>query len=85
LAPIAADLSVKLAHATLAAVYPDRKRIRTVSGTEIDYDAVVVAVGARRRPCVAGAQVFRGASDAGHGRPPRVLNQSRSGTIWRHD
>src|ERR1700758_1105767 len=65
LASIAADLGIGLRSGALATVYPDRHRVRTLSGIELAYDSLVIAVGARRTPSIPGAQTFRGAADAG--------------------
>ena len=47
---------------TLKWVDVDRRRIRLASGSELPYDALVVAVGARRRDWLEGALHFTGAS-----------------------
>jgi NADH dehydrogenase FAD-containing subunit len=47
LARIAADVAARLTRGTLSAVYADRNRVKTLTGDELRYDALVVAVGAR--------------------------------------
>jgi sulfide:quinone oxidoreductase len=48
---------------SLASVDPARKRVQLVSGDGVDYDAFVLAVGARPREAVVGALTFRGPQD----------------------
>jgi len=63
LASIARDIGVTLRHGTLSAVDAEAK-IAILSGDErIEYDAVVVACGARATPAVPGALVFGGPDD----------------------
>jgi sulfide:quinone oxidoreductase len=59
---------VEAAGATLragsaAAVDPERKLLRLEDGTEIAYDALLLALGARPREAVPGALTFRGVED----------------------
>jgi sulfide:quinone oxidoreductase len=65
LAEIADDLGVSLRRGSLAGVYPDWRKARTLAGVELRYDSLVIATGARRVASVPGAQTFRGAPDAG--------------------
>jgi len=48
----------------LAAVEADRHVVRTSRGVEIEYDVLVVALGAKAVPAIEGALTFRGPSDA---------------------
>lgn len=52
---IARDTGTRLHYGTLAAVVPGRRVAVTGAGTEISYDALVVATGARRHVAVPGA------------------------------
>lgn len=47
----------------LAAVYPDRRQVRTAAGRELDYDALLIAIGARGVEAVPGALTFRDSAD----------------------
>ncbi len=64
LAGIARDQQAELHLDALAEVDAERRLVRTLSGAELAYDALVVAVGARRRPWLPGALTFRGRADA---------------------
>lgn len=64
LAEIARDQAVELHHDALEEVDTERQVIRTLARVELSYDALVVAVGARRRGWLPGAQTFRGRADA---------------------
>lgn len=55
-----ADFSIGV----LAAVDPDRREAHFTSGFRIEYDALLIASGARAQPAVAGALTFRGPADA---------------------
>ncbi len=48
---------------SLASVEPGERRVRLVSGGVLSYDALVIAVGARRRDWLQGALHFTGADD----------------------
>jgi sulfide:quinone oxidoreductase len=63
------DTLVKAAGATLragsvAAVDAERKLIELGDGTEVDYDVLLLALGARPRESIAGALTFRGPQDS---------------------
>jgi sulfide:quinone oxidoreductase len=47
----------------LASVWPAARRLRTVQGDPLDYDALLVAVGAHADMAVPGALTFSGARD----------------------
>jgi sulfide:quinone oxidoreductase len=48
----------------LASVDADARLVRTAHGAELEYDALVIACGARARPVLPGASTFRGPADA---------------------
>ncbi len=62
LAEIAAEQNAKLHVDSLARVDAEGRRVRLASGTVLPYEALVVAVGARRRDWLEGALHFSGAS-----------------------
>src|SRR6476469_7889861 len=63
LASIARDIGVTLRHGTLSAVDAEAK-IAILSGDErIEYDAIIIACGARATPAVPGALVCGGPDD----------------------
>ena len=61
---IARDEQAELRRDALAEVDAERRLIRTLGGDDVSYDALVVAVGAHRRPWLPGALTFRGRADA---------------------
>ena len=61
---IARDQQAELRRDALAEVDAERHLIRTLGGEAVAYDALIVAVGARRRPWLPGALTFRGRADA---------------------
>jgi sulfide:quinone oxidoreductase len=63
LARIAADHDASLRPDRLASVDAPRRRLRTVRGDVLDYDALLVAVGARADIAVPGALTFTGPRD----------------------
>jgi sulfide:quinone oxidoreductase len=63
LAEIAGEQSAKLHVDTLARVDAEDRRVGLASGIALPYDALVVAVGARRRDWLEGALHFGGAAD----------------------
>jgi sulfide:quinone oxidoreductase len=63
LARIAADHDAVLRADRLASVQPAERRLRTVHGDVLDYDALLVAVGARADMAVPGALTFSGPRD----------------------
>jgi sulfide:quinone oxidoreductase len=64
LATIARDLGAELRHGVLAGVDADAHTARLKSGETLPYDALLVAVGARRIPALAHAKTFRGQEDS---------------------
>jgi sulfide:quinone oxidoreductase len=66
----------------LAAVDPERRRVRGTSGDEYGYDALVVAIGARAADSVPGALTFRGPDGvAGYRRLLRDLDDGRTRSL----
>jgi sulfide:quinone oxidoreductase len=64
LATVARDVGAELRPGTLAAVDPDAHTARLESGETIPYDALLVAIGARRTPALQHAKTFRGQEDS---------------------
>lgn len=64
LAEIAAEQGAALRLDAVEAVAPRVRRIRTTSGANLDYDVLVLALGARRRVAVPGAITFRDQRDS---------------------
>jgi sulfide:quinone oxidoreductase len=64
LAHLAAHAGATLVQDRLEAVAPDVRRVRLASGAQRDYDALVLALGARARAAVPGALTFRDQRDA---------------------
>lgn len=81
LAAIAADRGVRLHRDALARVLPDEHAVETQGGARLDYDALVLALGARPVEAVRGALTFRGPQDAG--RVAEIVEQLREGTLRR--
>jgi sulfide:quinone oxidoreductase len=63
LATVARDVGAGLRHGTLAAVDADAHTASLESGATIPYDALLVAIGARRTPALQHAKTFRGQED----------------------
>ena len=92
LAAIAADRGVRLHRDALARVLPDHRAVDTQDGARLDYDALVLALGARPVEAVRGALTFRGPRDAGRvvevverlrgSTPRRVVFVAPAGTTW---
>ena len=91
-AAIAADRGVRLHRDALARVLPDQRAVDTQDGARLDYDALVLALGARPVEAVRGAITFRGPRDAGRvaevverlrgTSPRRVVFVAPVGTTW---
>jgi sulfide:quinone oxidoreductase len=79
LAELARDTGATLTCDRLEAVAPAVKRVRLASGAQRDYDALVLAVGARARAGIPGALTFRDQRDAG--RLARVVREVRAGEV----
>jgi sulfide:quinone oxidoreductase len=64
LATVARDVGADLRHGTLAAVDAGAHTAALESGATIPYDALLVAIGARRIPALPHAKTFRGQEDS---------------------
>lgn len=76
---IAGDHRATLRVDTVEAVAGEAHRLRTRSHRHLDYDALVLAAGARRRTAVPGALTFRHERDAGRVRA--VLRRAARGAV----
>ena len=63
LAELAEGIGAAFTLDALASVDPEAKVAQTEEGKEIDYDALLVACGARPEPAIPGALTFRGPAD----------------------
>ena len=81
LAEIAGDLGATFHHAPLESVAPHQQSVRLGSGVSLEYDFLILAIGARASSGVPGALVFRDQRDLSHLRT--VLEQLASGGITR--
>ncbi len=71
----------QLRSGAVAAVDPERKTATLEAGDEIQYDVLVLALGARPREAVAGALTFRGPEDAAA--LAALLDRTTSGQLKR--
>jgi sulfide:quinone oxidoreductase len=78
---IAADHGARLRPDRLASVDPERRTVRTVRGDTLDYDALLVAVGATPDMAVPGALTFSGPRDVGA--LSRLLDDLDAGRVRR--
>lgn len=89
---IADDLDVRYQRSRLEAVAPQPKSVRLTSGVRLDYEALILGVGARSRAAVAGAATFRDQRDVPRfrsllqdmdaGRVNRLLFAIPAGSTW---
>jgi sulfide:quinone oxidoreductase len=63
LVEVAARAGASFTLAALGQVDPDRRSLETATGARFDYDALVIACGARPEKAVRGALTFRGPAD----------------------
>lgn len=81
LARIARDHGARLVRDSLAAVDSERRTAITGGGAEIEYDALLIAVGAQRVEAVPGALTFRGPADVARFR--ELLDRLTSDAVER--
>ncbi len=81
LAELFRDRAVEIVADALEAVDPTRREVRTAGGLALRYDALLVAVGARRRGALPGALTFSGSRSADDIR--RLLRDAEAGRIRR--
>jgi len=81
LATLAQDVGASLRDDAVEAVAPTARRVRTAQGAHLDYDALILAVGARARQALPGAVTFRDQHDAG--RIAAIVGELRAGEIER--
>jgi sulfide:quinone oxidoreductase len=81
IAEIAREQSAELHVDSLARVEPEDRRVGLASGIDLPYDALIVAVGARRRDWLEGALHFGGAADVAAFRA--LLERLESGSVQR--
>lgn len=81
LAMLAQDVGASIRADAVEAVAPAVRRVRTAKGARLDYDALVLAVGARARKALPGAVTFRDQRDAG--RVAAIVEELRAGEIER--
>ena len=92
LGDLADSVGARLRDSAVRAVAPDVRRIALTSGTHLDYDALILAVGARARVGVPGALTFRDQRDIGQvralvddvkaGRLHRLVFTAPAGVTW---
>jgi sulfide:quinone oxidoreductase len=76
---IARDQGATFHQTRLEAINADRRSIRTSAGTDLDYDALLIATGAQPSEVVPGAIPFRGSEDVPRMR--EVLEEAQAGEI----
>ena len=81
LAEIAEDLDATFHRVRVDAVASQRNWVRLSSGTRLEYDALVLAMGARATASIAGALTFRGQDDLPQFR--RLLEEMDGGDVAR--
>ena len=81
IAAIAADHDARVRRDQLASVDPDLRRVRTVGGETLAYDALLVAVGASPDIAIPGALTFTGSRDVAEF--GRLLDDLEAGRIER--
>ena len=89
---LALEAGAALRRDTVEAVAPRARRLRLSSGAAVEYDALVLALGARSRAAISGAVTFRDQRDAHHitrlveelqaPRDRRVVFAAPSGVSW---
>ena len=64
LLPLVEGAGAELRHGQVDAVEPDERHVTLGDGTQLDYDALLLATGVTRRPAIHGVSTFAGAADA---------------------
>ena len=75
------EAGARLVHDALSEVDAEGHRAITRAGQEVGYDALVIAIGAHRRPVMEGAIAFRGDEDIAE--IEKLLGEIRVGTVKR--
>ena len=78
---IAADVGAELRVDRLEAVAPEVRRVRLASFAHLEYDALVLAVGARANAAIPGALTFRDQQQVNHIR--RLVAELSGGSLCR--
>ena len=78
---IAQDRGVELHRDAIAGLVPGERAIETQDGTRLEYDALVLALGARPVEALRGSLTFRGPQDTA--RVAAIVPRLRDGTIRR--
>lgn len=78
---IARDLGARLRLSRLEAVAPKARTVRLASGARLEYDALVLAIGARANAAIPGALTFRDRRDVPWLR--RVMGELDAGALTR--
>lgn len=81
LARIVADHGAHLRAGVLASVDPSARVARTERGDTLDYDYLVLAIGARQLPAIPGALTFGGSSD--RAALAKLIEQAKAGELRR--
>lgn len=81
LSAVAADRGVVLHRDALARLVPGERSVETQGGARLEYDVLVLALGARPVEAIAGALTFRGPQDTD--RVAKIVRRVRDGTIRR--
>ncbi len=81
LRPLVTAAGASLRSATVESVDPEAKTVRLGDDETLDYDAFVLALGARPHPAVAGALTYRGVEDGAE--LEALLDRATAGEIHR--
>jgi sulfide:quinone oxidoreductase len=81
LEPLVAATGATLRRGVIAKVAPDEKAVTLDDGPSLDFDAFVLALGARPREAVVGALTFRGAEDGP--KLAALLDRATAGNLKR--
>lgn len=81
LAEFCDEQGVEFTRGGLSEVWPGQQRVLTDDGAELYYDALLLSIGARRRPLIEGAINFRGSADVGAIEQLVDLGRTKGGRI----